>query len=298
MVFKRYQNNPIIKPDPNREYEKNFTYNPCAIVHNNEIYLIYRAEGDSDVSTLCLATSNDGYNFTKYNLNPIIKPTIPEEKGGCEDPRIIKIDNTFYLTFTAYNGMQPVTSATINTAFAVSNDLFNWEKKGILVKGIKAATIFSEKINEKYLMLIGGEYIKLGWSSDLFNWEIEDKPILDVREGKFDDRYVEVGPQPLVFQDKLVLFFNTADKQGVFHPSLAILDKKDPHRVIYRADTPLMTPAQDYELKGKVKNVIFGTGLVEFNSQYFYYYGAADKYVCLATIEKDILEEYLTGLIS
>lgn len=298
MLFKRYKNNPIIEPDQAKEYESKNTYNPCAIVHNNKVYLIYRAEGESSkfVSRLCLAVSSDGYNFEKYKGNPIIEPTIPEEKGGCEDPRITKIDDSYYLTFTSYNGMQPVTSHTINTSLAISNDLIHWEKKGIIVKGLKSTALFSEKINGKYIMFIGGKNIRIATSKDMINWNVDEEPILDIRENKFDDRYVEVGPPPFIFNDKLVLFFNTADKNGVFHPSLALLDKNYPNEVLYRADKPLMTPSEEYELKGHVPNVIFGEGLVEFKGTYFFYYGAADKCVCVATVKKAELEKYLSSL--
>lgn len=296
MLFQRYKNNPIIRPDPSKAYEKDGTYNPTAIVHENKVYLIYRAEGDSDVSTLCLATSSDGFKFKKHNNNPIIKPSVPEEDGGCEDPRIVKIGDTFYLTYTSYNGMQPVTDDTVSTSLAISKDLINWEKLGIIVKGIKAATIFPEKINKKYVMFIGGKNIRIAESLDLLNWKLDKEILLDVRKNMFDDRYVEVGPQPLIFKDKIILFHNTADKQGVFHPSLAILDINNPRKILYRVDKPLMTPTEDYELYGKVKNVIFGSGLVELNGTYFYYYGAADKYVGVATVEKTELENYLLKL--
>jgi len=297
MLFKRYKDNPIISPDTTKDYEKGYTYNPCAIVHQDKVYLIYRAEGNpKNISRLCLAVSDDGYNFERYTDNPIIEPTIPEEKGGCEDPRITKIDDTFYLTFTSYNGMQPVTPETINTSLAVSKDLIHWKKKGIIVKGMKSTALFSEKINGKYLMLIGGANIRIAWSKDLLKWDVEEKPILDVRKDKFDSIYVEVGPQPFTFNDKLVLFFNTTDKNGVFQPSLALLDKNNPQKVLYRANNSLMTPTEEYELNGKVANVIFGEGLVEFKGTYFFYYGGADKYVGVATAPKDKMEEYLASL--
>ena len=299
MLFKIYKNNPVIHPDPTKDYEKRCTYNPCAIVHDNKVYLIYRAEGESGkfVSRLCLAVSDDGFNFEKYTDNPIIEPTIPEERGGCEDPRITKIGDTFYLTFTSYNGIRPVTPETINESLAVSKDLIHWEKKGIIVKGLKSAALFSEKIDGKYIMFIGGNNIRIARSTDLVNWDVDKESILDIREKKFDNKYVEAGPPPFIFNDKLVLIFNTADKNGVFHPSLALLDKNNPDNVLYRADEPLMTPTEEYELKGHVSNVIFGDGLVEFKGTYFYYYGAADKYVCDATVSKDKMEKYIMGLM-
>ena len=297
MLFKRYGKNPIIIPDLTKDYESGCTYNPGAIVHNNKVYLVYRAEGEPQhISRLCLAVSDDGYNFQKYKDNPIIKPSIPEEKGGCEDPRITKISNTYYLTYTSYNGVHPVTSKTINTSLATSKDLIHWKRQGIIVKGLKSTAIFSKKINGKYIMFIGGKNIRIAKSSDIINWNVDKEPILDIRENKFDNRYVEVGPPPFVFDNKIVLLFNTADKNGVFRLSLAFLDKNNPNKVIYRADKPLMVPTEKYELKGNVNNVIFGEALVEFKGTYFFYYGAADKYVCVATVKKAELEKYLSSL--
>lgn len=298
MLFERYRNNPIISPDPKKDYEKDATYNPCAILHENKIYLIYRAEDKQKnaVSQLCLAISNNGYNFKKYKENPIIRPTLPEEKRGCEDPRITKIKDTFYLTYTAYDGMFPERSENIYTALAISKDLIHWEKQGIILKDIKAAAIFPVKINKKYFMFIGGKNIRIATSTNLINWNLEKKPILDIRKGKFDNKYVEAGPSPFLYKDKLVLFFNTAYENFAFHPSLALLDKNNPAKILYRADKPIMTPTEDYELKGKVPNVIFGCGFVEFKETYFYYYGAADKYIAVATIKKEELEKYLNSL--
>ena len=297
MLFNRYEKNPIIVSDLTKEYEKGAVYNPCAIVHNNKIYLIYRASGDSGVSSLCLAISKDGYNFEKYEKNPIIKPSLPEEKQGCEDPRITKIGDAFYLTYTAYDGKYPERSENIYTALAISKDLFSWKKIGVIAKNIKAAAIFPEKINNKYVMAIGGKKIKLAYSSDLIKWKIDEKPFIDIRKNKFDSKYTEVGPAPIIYKDFLILFFNTSDRETIFHPSLAILDKNSPYKIIYRADEPLMTPTEKYELKGRVNNVIFGSGLVEFKGKYFYYYGAADKYIALATVNKTKLEKYISGLL-
>jgi len=315
MLFTKYKNNPIIHPDPQKPYEAIGTFNPAAAVHNNKIYIIYRALNKSNVSSLCLAVSNDGYNFTKSKKNPIIKPTrnivsggsrkaglfsepnIPEEKGGCEDPRITKIGHTYYLLYTSYNGGQPVTPETINESLATSNDLVNWEKQGILIKGSKSATLFSEKINGEYVMFIGGADIRVATSKNLKSWKIDKKPILNTREDKFDSIYVEVGPPPFQFKDKLVLFFNTTDKNRFFQPSLALLDKNNPRKILYRADKPFMTITEEYERNGHVKNVIFGCGLVEFKRTYFYYYGGADTTINVATVSKKKMEKYLSSLL-
>ncbi len=61
---------------------------------------------------------------------PIIFPQHEYDSHGVEDPRIIKIDDLFYFTYTAYDGVNAM------GALAVSEDLLHWEKKGIIVKPI------------------------------------------------------------------------------------------------------------------------------------------------------------------
>ncbi len=297
MLLRRYGKNPVISPDPSRPYESKCAYNPAAVLHWGKVYLVYRAEGEDKVSSLCLAVSGDGFSFRKHGDNPVILPDRPEERQGCEDPRITKIGDKFYMTYTAYDGKHPERCENVYTSLAVSLDMVNWEKKGIIARDIKSAAIFPEKVGGKYFMLIGGKRIHAAFSEDLLKWDIEKEPLMETVEGRFDSKYVEVGPPPLVIGNNLVLFFNTADSDGVFHPSLAVLDRKNPRRILYRADGPLMTPAETYETGGKVSNVIFGEGIVEKGGVYFYYYGGADTHVCLATVDRRELEEYVSSVL-
>ena len=130
-------------------------------------------------------------------------------------------------------------------------------------------------------------------------WDVADQllqPLLDIREDKFDNKYVEAGPSPFLYKKFLIMLFNTSDNESIFHPSLAILEKNNLHNIVYRADEPLMSPKKKYEKLGKVNNVIFGSGLVEFKGIYFYYYGAADKVIAVATVSKEDMEKYLNSL--
>ena len=300
MLFKKYKRNPIIAPDCKSYFERECAYNPGAIVHAGKIYLIYRAEGiyKNSISRLCLAVSNDGFNFKKYGHNPIIRPTRPEEKGGCEDPRITKINNTFYLTYVSWNGNPLFTS---NVSLATSKDLVTWKKHGIIIKNFKAGALYAEKINGKYIMYVKGAgynknislNIYLAQSDNLKKWTVDKTPVLRPRKNSFDNLLVEPGPAPLLIKEKLVLIHNTSDKNIVYRPSLAILDKNNPGKIIYRTKKPLLSITEQFEKLGKVNNVIFAEGLVEFKNKYFLYYGCADKCIGVATIGKKELTQYI-----
>jgi len=292
-MFTKYKKNPIITPDCKLSHEKECTYNPCAIVHNEKVYLIYRAEGQYDnyISNLCLATSENGYNFTKYKKNPIIKPTKPEEKRGCEDPRISKIGDTFCLTYTAYESYDKKKGNKISLSLATSKDLIHWKKHGIILKNIKSGYIYPEKIDDEYLMFIGDSNIWIARSKNLKDWKLDKIPFLKPRKNFFDSRLVEVGPPLIVIKDKLFMIYNSANNDLIYSPSFLVLDKKNPTKILYRYNKQILVPDEQFELFGKVNNVIFAEGLVKFKKRYFLYYGGADKCIGLATIAQNEIEK-------
>jgi predicted GH43/DUF377 family glycosyl hydrolase len=292
-MFSKYKKNPIITPDCKLSHEKECTYNPCAIVHNEKIYLIYRAEGQygNYISNLCLATSEDGYNFTKYKKNPIIKPTKPEEKRGCEDPRISKIGDTFYLTYTAYESCDKKKGYKISLSLATSKDLIHWKKHGIILNDIKSGYIYPEKIDNEYLMFIGDSNIWIARSKNLKDWKLDKIPFLKPRKNFFDSKLVEVGPPLIKIKDKLIMIYNSANNDLIYSPSFLVLDKKNPTKILYRYNKPILVPDEQFELFGKVNNVIFAEGLVKFKKIYFLYYGGADKCIGVATITQNEIEK-------
>lgn len=96
--FNKYTNNPILTPNPSANWESAFLYNPTAVVLNETIFLLYRAQNTTKTSSIGLAWSTDGVNFTRLN-RPIVYATEPwEHIGGTEDPRLVRVNGTFYVS--------------------------------------------------------------------------------------------------------------------------------------------------------------------------------------------------------
>jgi len=298
-MFIKYKNNPVLTPDATLSYERECTYNPCVVVKNRKIFLIYRAEDKYNdyVSSLCLASSTDGYHFKKYKNNPIIKPTRPEEKRGCEDPRITKVGSTYYLTYTAYGGYDKKTGHKIALSLATSEDLIHWKKHGVILQNTKAGHIYHRKLNGQYIMFFGEGIIKIARSKNLKEWKVDGKPLLIPRKDKFDSKLVEVGPPPIEVGDKLFFIYNSADKFNRYLPSFMILDKKNPTKVLGRSNRPLLNFTEYFEKLGKVNNVIFAEGMVGYKNKYFLYYGCADKCISIATIAKKGLRKLVADCL-
>jgi len=131
-------------------FENEGVLNPAVIEHNGTIYLFYRAVSKGNHSTIGLCTLKDPLMIENRHDEPIIFPQHEYECQGVEDPRIVKIEDTFYLSYTAYDGVNAL------GALACSTDLITWHKKGIVVPKITYAEFrhLAESkghINEKYL---------------------------------------------------------------------------------------------------------------------------------------------------
>ena len=230
-----------------------------------------------------------------------------EKDGGVEDPRLVKISDVFYLTYTGYN------KNDAQLCLATSRDLIHWDRKGVILpayKGrwnvgwTKSGAIVPEKINGKYWMYFLGtsadkaDQIGLAYSTDLLHWvEATDQPVLPRRLGRFDSRVVEPGPPPIITPQGIVLIYNGADDKLVYRTAIAVFDTRNPAHLVYRSDQPIFAPEMTWEKVGQVPNVVFAEGMVRRpkrsadnsgkkndsqNSEYLFYYGGADKYVGVA----------------
>jgi len=134
----------------NIDFENEGVLNPAVIVHENQIHMFYRAVRNGNHSTIGHCILDTPLTVVYRMQSPMMWPEFEYESKGLEDPRVVKIDDTFYLTYTAFNGQNALGAA------AISSDLKVWEKKGIIVPQItyESFRILAESkgpINEKYL---------------------------------------------------------------------------------------------------------------------------------------------------
>jgi predicted GH43/DUF377 family glycosyl hydrolase len=112
-----------MKPNPENLFESAYIYNAAAIVVDGKVFLLYRAQDESKLSSIGLAWSDDGYNFTRLNKTILWATEEWEKTGGCEDPRIVRHDGVFYMTDTSYDVTSPP-----KLSLVTSTDLINWKK--------------------------------------------------------------------------------------------------------------------------------------------------------------------------
>ncbi|NOS56961.1 MAG: glycosidase [Cyclobacteriaceae bacterium] len=303
---------PILKKEVS--WEEKDVFNPAAVVRNDSVFLIYRAEDTigkyAGTSRLGLAFSTDGLHFIRKK-EPVLFPAEDEMKryeweGGIEDPRIVeREDGTYIMTYTAYDGK------VARLCIATSTNLINWTKHGLVLQGkyidswSKSGAIVAkqvgekivaQKINGKYWMYFGDTDLFLATSDDLIRWQpIEEnntiKSVLQPRKGYFDSRLVESGPYALLTEKGIVLIYNgmnldeggdSAIAKGAYCAGQVLFDKSDPSRIIDRLEKNFLRPDQPYEISGQIDQVCFVEGLVPFHGKWFLYFGTADSKIAVA----------------
>jgi predicted GH43/DUF377 family glycosyl hydrolase len=290
-TWRRVADTPVISPR-GTGWESAGTFNPAVMLRGGKIVMLYRAQDQHGTSRLGYAESGDGIHFTRRD-EPVLSPSTEYEKdGGVEDPRLVQFGDTYYLTYTGYN------KKDAQLCLATSKDLVHWERKGVIipankgnwnVKWTKSGAIVPEKINGKYWMYFLGtsadekDQAGLASSPDLIHWtEASNTPVLPVRPSMFDSRVAEPGPAPVLTDKGIVLIYNGADDKLVYRTGIAVFDRNDPRKLLWRSDAPVFTPERDWEKVGQVPNVVFVEGMVKRGGRYLFYYGGADKYVGVA----------------
>jgi predicted GH43/DUF377 family glycosyl hydrolase len=139
----------IILNKTNLGFENEGVLNPAVIKEGNSVHLFYRAVRKGNYSTIGYCELEGPLKIKYRQDTPVFIPHNNNESQGVEDPRIVKIDNLYYLTYTAYDGINAL------GALATSIDLKHFERKGLIVPTIvfdefKRLAECSGKVNKKY----------------------------------------------------------------------------------------------------------------------------------------------------
>ena len=153
-AWRRVTNRPVLSPQGNG-WESAGTFNPAVVIHNGTYVMLYRAQDTAGTSRLGYAESKDGIHFRRRAESILSPETDYEKDGGVEDPRLVRIRETYYLTYTGYN------KKNAQLCLASSKDLIHWQRLGVILPAYqgnwnvgwtKSGAIVPEKIDGKYWM--------------------------------------------------------------------------------------------------------------------------------------------------
>ncbi|WP_295796680.1 hypothetical protein [Mucilaginibacter sp.] len=324
----------IILQTSSLDFENESVLNPAVWQDGNKVHLFYRAVHDNNQSCIGYCRLDGPLTIEQKNNTPFLTPKFDYEKHGMEDPRIVKIDDVYYLSYVAFDG------ANALGALATSTDLVNFERQGIIVPQISYAdfdrlTAHEPVLNEKYLRYNRGANIladkdfvffprringKLTFLhrikpdiqitsvtglTELNNvfWEQYfrhfDKHILLAPKYPHEVSYVGAGCPPIETEHGWLLIYHGVKdmvKGYEYSCCVALLDLDNPQKEIARLPYPLFKPELPYELKGDVDDVCFPTGTALFGDRLYIYYGAADELIACASVSLTALMDELISI--
>lgn len=316
-MLNRYSQNPILRPEKSHYWENFAVFNGSIVKTDDSYILLYRAMGNEEtisqrtlrVSTIGKAESNNGVDFT--NRTQFIKPEFHWEKYGCEDPRVTKMGDTYYIFYTAVANY-PATHSGIRVGVALSKDLKTIQEKHLVTPfNAKAMSLFPEKINGLYTVLLTvntdmppshtaiAQFEKIETLWDMSFWKewyahFEDHKI-SLRRVNSDQ--VEAGAQPIKIKEGWLIIYSyikhylSDNVPKEFRIEAVLLDSQDPKKIIGRIEEPLLKPEAQYEREGFIKNIVFPEGAIIEDDILKVYYGGADEVCALATIDMATLRK-------
>jgi len=299
MQLTRYDHNPILEKNPNQPWEAGSVFNPTVWQQAPGRYgMLYRATNDVRVSehggymsSIGLAWSSDAIAWQR-EPQPLITPDQPyEARLGCEDPRITKIGDTYYIFYTAVGGQK--SGDEVRIALATTKDFQSVTKHGIVGPRYysKAGALFPEPIGGRYWLLWANQSLKRPHLSHIMYrtlGRLEDlhRPgrgqWLHIPEaGQFAEQ--EVGAVPIKTPAGWLLIYSGFSLEPRWTICAALLDTHDPRKIIGATAEPILLPETSHERTGVVNNVCFPEGALVIGEELYVYYGSGDQGICLAT---------------
>ncbi|WP_164100543.1 glycoside hydrolase family 130 protein [Candidatus Laterigemmans baculatus] len=231
---------------------------------------------------------------------PVLMPTGETESFGVEDPRIVFLQDRYWITYVAVSPHGPA------TALASTTDFETFERHGIaFCAENKDVLLFPETIGGRFAALhrpvIGTPFCKpemwLAFSRDLIHWG--DHRPLHAGAAAWESGRVGGGAPPLLTDRGWLCLYHgnrapqRAGEVGAYYAAALLLDRDDPQRILARSPEPLRAPTLSYEQHGFVPNVVFPTATIATGDLLHIYYGAADTSTAVLTYELNALLDSL-----
>ncbi len=296
-TFTRAPQNPILTPRGDG-FESRDVLNAAAIDLNGSVYILYRAMDKANTSTIGLAVSKDGTAIDERLGTPIYVPRADFEKkkgsptgnSGCEDPRIVRIDDMLHMTYTAYDGVHAPSGAvsSISVEDFLARKFDRWSMPLILTpEGVddKDLALLPERMDGNYLLYhrisgqICADILPSLSSGKRVSRCIE---VMGPRVGMWDGEKVGSAAPPIKVGANWLMIYHGVSPHSTYRLGAALLGP-DGTTLLARTADPIFEPLEQYEREGEIANVVFSCGAVVRGDALLLYYGGADKVIGVAT---------------
>lgn len=269
---------PVLVPE--FSYERHGIEDP-RVVYIDGIYHLFYTAYDGKNAVAAYATSKNLRDFTKKG---ILTP-----KMSYDDAQSLFQQSNIKDRYTLFESYYEN---------VVAKDVLLWEKDAFLFpKRINGKLALIHRILPDIQVIYSNNLEELTldyWEEYLKN--LSSYVVLDAKYW-FESRNIGGGCPPIETDKGWLLIYHAVEDSNrgrIYHAGAALLDKKDPTKVLGHLREPLFSPREPWERDGDVSNVVFPTGTAEFDDRLYIYYGAADKRIAAASLD---IEELLDELI-
>jgi len=291
-MLRKYEKNPILKPRKEYSWESKRVFNCAAVYEKGKVHIIYRAQGKDGISRLGYASSSDGFSIEERWDGPIFSPLNSFEASGCEDPRITKIGESYYMAYTAFSGfgkrrwsIKGILAQVAVTSISVKdflNHQWNWRQRiyPFLRVDSKDAVLFPKKFQGKYVLYHRiPPHIWLASSDNIEDWSASNHRIVMSPSENWEKVKIGASVPPIETEKGWLLLYHGLDEKFIYRMGVALVDKENPAK-ISKFKNPILEPTEKYEGK-----IIFPCGAVAKNGKLLVYYGANDRVIGVAEAE-------------
>lgn len=186
MIHWEYLPEALVPSEDYDNYQKGGCFSGSAVEHDGKLFLMYTAvanHGRGNEPTQCIAWSEDGIHFVKYEGNPVI--TAPEgvSLSAFRDPKIWKHEDKFYMVCGAsFEGKA-------QALLYCSEDIFHWSFLSVLAESRGEGGWMWEcpdffPLGDQYVLT----YSPMGVGNHTSVYQVGD---FDYKTGKFDGRIMD-----------------------------------------------------------------------------------------------------------
>ncbi len=215
----------------------------------------------------------------------MIFPVTRAQKNGLEDLRLVQFTEDdgskhFYGTYTAYSGTE-VGCEMLTTEQFSEFQLTPLRGAAAQHKGL---ALFPRKLNGSYCAVgrLDHESLYFMQTDDRFVWNY-GKRILGP---KFLWELVQMGNcgSPIELDEGWLVLTHGVGAMRQYSIGAALLDKKDPSRLLGRSVDPFLTPI-DETREGYVPNVVYTCGALKVGERLLIPYGVADSAIRFVSVK-------------
>lgn len=297
----RFDGNPILKRNPTKSAAR--VFNSAVVPFGDGFIGVFRADMNMQNPQLFLGRSDDGI---KWDIEE--DPIRWYNEDGTEwplgnfayDPRVIKIDDEYYIVWCCEFADMPSLGIGKTKDFKhftrINNPFIPFNRNGVL---------FPKKIGGNYQLLSRPSDSGHTPFGDIFISESPDMKYwgnhrLVMKSGSYlwESTKIGAGPVPIETNKGWLMIYHgvvTTCSGYVYSMGAALLDKDEPSKVLMRCKNYIFTPEEDYEVVGFVPNVAFPVAALTDadTGRIAIYYGAADTYTALAFTTVEEIYEYM-----